>query len=151
MKLEFRSCFALFNYLRAINRAIINELIEVTMTSKTTTRDVSALATPSNFLRQFRDVSSRQFRKFTATQFLEVWNHYDSDGQSEYIVRLSASNHRSKTVYNVTRFPRRVISPIHDGGREIYAYVCAETDFRLKIFFGVAQQSILQSSDVIFF
>lgn len=33
-----------------------------------------------NFLRQFRDTTSREFHRFTATQFLEVWNHYDKDG-----------------------------------------------------------------------
>lgn len=32
----------------------------------------------SNFLRQFR--SSGGFKKFTASQFMKVWNHYDSDG-----------------------------------------------------------------------
>ena len=34
-----------------------------------------------NFLRQFRDKNSRQLKKFSATQFMEVWNHYDSDGK----------------------------------------------------------------------
>jgi len=34
----------------------------------------------SNFLRQFRDSETRQLKKFTATQFMEVWNHYDEDG-----------------------------------------------------------------------
>lgn len=33
-----------------------------------------------NFLRQFRDKDTRQLKKFTATQFMEVWNHYDNDG-----------------------------------------------------------------------
>jgi Ca2+-binding EF-hand superfamily protein len=38
-------------------------------------------AATHNFLRQFRDVDgSRQFRQFTATQFMEVWSHYDADG-----------------------------------------------------------------------
>lgn len=35
----------------------------------------------TNFLRQFRDSKSKQFKKFTATQFSEVWNHYDQDGK----------------------------------------------------------------------
>ena len=35
----------------------------------------------SNFLRQFRDSETRQLKKFTATQFMEVWNHYDEDGK----------------------------------------------------------------------
>ena len=38
-----------------------------------------------NFLRQFRDKNSRQLKKFSATQFMEVWNHYDSDGKLLYL------------------------------------------------------------------
>lgn len=37
----------------------------------------------NNFLRQFRDTQSRQFRQFTASQFMEVWNHYDLDGKKQ--------------------------------------------------------------------
>ncbi|KAL8616393.1 Calbindin-32 [Nucella lapillus] len=33
-----------------------------------------------NFLRQFRDDSSRQLKEITAGQFIDVWNHYDNDG-----------------------------------------------------------------------
>jgi Ca2+-binding EF-hand superfamily protein len=33
-----------------------------------------------NFLSQFRDEKTKKLRNFTATQFAEVWNHYDSDG-----------------------------------------------------------------------
>ena len=43
-------------------------------------------APAGNFLRQFRDQGSHQFKKITATQFMEVWNHYDEDG--EYNVLL---------------------------------------------------------------
>ena len=41
-----------------------------------------------NFLRQFRDKNSRQLKKFSATQFMEVWNHYDSDGKLLYLFIL---------------------------------------------------------------
>jgi hypothetical protein len=34
-----------------------------------------------NFLRQFRDKDTKQLKKFTAQQFQEVWNHYDTDGE----------------------------------------------------------------------
>lgn len=34
-----------------------------------------------NFLRQFRDKNSKEFKKFTASQFMDVWNHYDNDGK----------------------------------------------------------------------
>ncbi|XP_064599209.1 calbindin-32-like [Liolophura sinensis] len=33
-----------------------------------------------NFLRQFRDKSTRDFKELTAAQFMDVWNHYDEDG-----------------------------------------------------------------------
>lgn len=33
-----------------------------------------------NFLRQFRDLNTREFKRITATQFINVWNHYDTDG-----------------------------------------------------------------------
>ena len=33
-----------------------------------------------NFLRQFRSGSSG-FKKFTASQFMQVWNHFDNDGE----------------------------------------------------------------------
>jgi len=33
-----------------------------------------------NFMRQFRDSDSLELKKFSAAQFMEVWEHYDSDG-----------------------------------------------------------------------
>lgn len=36
----------------------------------------------TNFLRQFRDLNTREFKQITAQQFMEVWNHYDEDGES---------------------------------------------------------------------
>ncbi|XP_041377166.1 calbindin-32-like isoform X3 [Gigantopelta aegis] len=33
-----------------------------------------------NFLKQFRDIKTRDFKRITASQFMDVWNHYDSDG-----------------------------------------------------------------------
>ncbi|KAK7115250.1 calbindin-32-like [Littorina saxatilis] len=33
-----------------------------------------------NFLRQFRDLNTREFKRITASQFINVWNHYDTDG-----------------------------------------------------------------------
>ena len=32
----------------------------------------------ANFLQQFRDAQSKQFKRITATQFMDVWNHYDT-------------------------------------------------------------------------
>jgi len=33
-----------------------------------------------NFLRQFRDEQSKEIKQLTATQFMEIWSHYDIDG-----------------------------------------------------------------------
>ncbi|XP_033753863.1 calbindin-32-like isoform X2 [Pecten maximus] len=33
-----------------------------------------------NFLRQFRDLNTREFKQITANQFMDVWHHYDSNG-----------------------------------------------------------------------
>ncbi|XP_054164548.1 calbindin-32-like [Oppia nitens] len=33
-----------------------------------------------NFMRQFRDKNTRQLKNLTSTQFMEVWSHYDKDG-----------------------------------------------------------------------
>ncbi len=34
-----------------------------------------------NFLRQFRDEQSKEMRQLTAAQFMEIWSHYDTDGE----------------------------------------------------------------------
>lgn len=36
----------------------------------------------SNFMRQYRDPTSRELKKLSANQFMEVWSHYDKDGES---------------------------------------------------------------------
>ena len=33
----------------------------------------------ANFMRQFRDSDSRELKKLSSNQFMEVWSHYDSD------------------------------------------------------------------------
>ncbi|XP_065167515.1 calbindin-32 isoform X2 [Atheta coriaria] len=34
----------------------------------------------TNFMRQYRDPESRELKKLSANQFMEVWSHYDKDG-----------------------------------------------------------------------
>ena len=34
----------------------------------------------TNFMRQFRDPESRELTKLSANQFMDVWSHYDKDG-----------------------------------------------------------------------
>ncbi|XP_062533914.1 calbindin-32-like [Armigeres subalbatus] len=33
-----------------------------------------------NFMRQYRDPESRELKKLSANQFMDVWSHYDGDG-----------------------------------------------------------------------
>lgn len=40
----------------------------------------------SNFMRQFRDPDSRELKKLSANQFMEVWSHYDRDGKFLFIL-----------------------------------------------------------------
>lgn len=35
----------------------------------------------TNFMRQFRDSDSLELKKLSAAQFMDVWEHYDSDGK----------------------------------------------------------------------
>jgi hypothetical protein len=39
------------------------------------------LSKKENFLRQFRDEQSKELKKLTAAQFMEIWSHYDTDGK----------------------------------------------------------------------
>ena len=39
---------------------------------------------PENFLRQYRDTHSRKMQTLTAAQFMEIWKHYDTDGELIY-------------------------------------------------------------------
>ena len=47
----------------------------------------------TNFLRQFRDVESRELQQLSATQFMEVWEHYDSDGNNYLSYYKSLQSH----------------------------------------------------------
>jgi hypothetical protein len=38
------------------------------------------LGKATNFMRQYRDPHSRKLNKLSANQFMEVWSHYDKDG-----------------------------------------------------------------------
>lgn len=40
----------------------------------------------TNFMRQYRDPQSRELKKLSANQFMEVWSHYDKDGKNYYMV-----------------------------------------------------------------
>lgn len=46
----------------------------------------------SNFMRQYRDPDSRELKKLSANQFMEVWSHYDKDGNSIIIIILLRTN-----------------------------------------------------------
>lgn len=37
----------------------------------------------TNFMKQYRDPHSRELKKLSANQFMDVWSHYDKDGEFE--------------------------------------------------------------------
>jgi calretinin len=37
----------------------------------------------TNFMRQFRDPETRDLKKLSANQFMDVWNNYDKDGNKK--------------------------------------------------------------------
>ena len=39
----------------------------------------------SNFMRQFRDSTTKELKKLTSQQFMEVWKHYDHDGKRKNV------------------------------------------------------------------
>lgn len=41
-----------------------------------------------NFMRQYRDPESRELKKLSANQFMDVWSHYDKDGEYELVFFL---------------------------------------------------------------
>ena len=44
------------------------------------------LGKATNFMRQYRDPKSRELKKLSANQFMEVWSHYDRDGKLVFMV-----------------------------------------------------------------
>ncbi|CAG9764442.1 unnamed protein product [Ceutorhynchus assimilis] len=42
----------------------------------------------TNFMRQYRDPNSRELKKLSANQFMEVWSHYDKDASQEPVHRI---------------------------------------------------------------
>ncbi|XP_050305814.1 calbindin-32 isoform X2 [Anthonomus grandis grandis] len=50
------------------------------MTSQAETQKKLNLEKATNFMRQYRDPNSRELKKLSANQFMEVWSHYDKDG-----------------------------------------------------------------------
>ncbi|CAH8603423.1 unnamed protein product [Schistosoma mattheei] len=53
-----------------------------------------------NFLAQFKDINSNSLKYFTAAQFVEVWNHYDTDGNG-YIEGSELDNFLREFIYSV--------------------------------------------------
>ena len=39
-----------------------------------------------NFMRQFRDSATKELKKLNSVQFMEVWTHYDRDGEPSSLV-----------------------------------------------------------------
>ncbi|XP_022193257.2 calbindin-32 isoform X2 [Nilaparvata lugens] len=49
-------------------------------TSPTEAQKKLNLDRATNFMRQYRDPQSRELKKLSANQFMDVWSHYDKDG-----------------------------------------------------------------------
>lgn len=45
----------------------------------------------TNFMKQYRDPHSRELKKLSANQFMDVWSHYDKDGEFTGIVIINSS------------------------------------------------------------
>ena len=55
-------------------------------------------AASANFMRQFRDADSRELKQLTAAQFMNIWEHYDDDGELRFICVLQQDVHQSPAV-----------------------------------------------------
>lgn len=64
---------------------VINFAIPCRFTKMTTAEQINNkrlnLEKATNFMRQYRDPQSRELKKLSANQFMEVWSHYDKDGK----------------------------------------------------------------------
>lgn len=72
------------------SRRLIGTSCDVIMSASTVVEAAAAAARAkklnldkaTNFMRQYRDPQSRELKKLSANQFMEVWSHYDKDGES---------------------------------------------------------------------
>lgn len=55
------------------------------------TKRVQIEKAAQNFMRQYRDPESRELKKLSANQFMDVWSHYDRDGKlyNKILVKLT--------------------------------------------------------------
>jgi hypothetical protein len=60
-----------------------SQMMEAAAAKKAGTGGDRKLLAGANFMRQFRDNDSRELKQLTAAQFMEVWDHYDDDGEEE--------------------------------------------------------------------
>ncbi|KAK3732072.1 hypothetical protein RRG08_026457 [Elysia crispata] len=67
-------------------------------------------APAQNFLRQFRDKKTRKFREISASSFMDVWNHYDSDGDVHSYSQSVGQFYRIAGFFYVTCGPWEAIS-----------------------------------------
>ncbi len=62
------------------------------------------LAASANFMRQFRDSDSLELKKLSAAQFMEVWEHYDNDGKTDFKIAASILRGREAAVAKFVQF-----------------------------------------------
>lgn len=57
----------------------------------------------SNFMRQFRDSTTKELIKLTSQQFMDVWKHYDHDGKEMIDTNISLSDRYSTIIWSLSR------------------------------------------------
>ena len=65
------------------------QMMEAAASAKAGGKKKPLSSTGSNFMRQFRDSESRELKQLTAQQFMEVWDHYDDDGEERNIRKFT--------------------------------------------------------------
>lgn len=58
----------------------------------------------TNFMRQYRDPQSRELKKLSANQFMEVWSHYDKDGEHLDLQDKSDNEHGKQRIIQSEKF-----------------------------------------------
>ena len=65
-----------------------------------------------NFLRQFRDEQSNELKQLTASQFMEIWNHYDHDCKNQYLFLKIKQKLGLFNLIQENKFPKTPVKPL---------------------------------------
>lgn len=84
-----------------------------------------------NFMRQYRDPESRELKKLSANQFMDVWSHYDRDGNSIYIIfpRIRAFRYVFRSLYRTHSDEFRSLYRTHSDEWIEILCTCGKSDY----------------------